>query len=86
MMDMKLVKSIRAVSPLIAAIILIAITVAGGLVTYALFTSTAGVSSAKGQVSFESVDLVRTGEQSAFAATLKNAGNKPVENITVSLH
>jgi len=86
MMDMKLVKSIRAVSPLIATILLIAITVAGGLVTYALFTSTAGVSSAKGQVSFESVDLVRTGGQLAFAATLKNAGNKPVENITVSLH
>jgi len=85
-MNMKLVKSIRAVSPLIATILLIAITVAGGLVTYALFTSTAGVSSAKGQVSFESVDLVRTGGQLAFAATLKNAGNKPVENITVSLH
>jgi len=86
MMDMKLVKNIKAVSPLIATIILIAITVAGGLVTYALFTSTAGVSSAKGQVSFESVDLVRTGEQLAFAATLKNGGNKPVKNITVSLH
>jgi len=86
-MAMKLVKNLKAVSPLIATIILIAITIAGGLLVYALFTSTAGVGSAKAQVQIDTMDLVTsTDGEVVFTCTIKNGGNKPTVNVTVQLN
>jgi flagellin-like protein len=57
-------KRSRAISPLIATIILIAITVVGGLLVYSIFTSTSNTMSAKALVSVETADLVKgAGEQ-----------------------
>jgi flagellin-like protein len=71
----------RAVSPLIATIILIAISVAGGLLVYTVFFSTAGTISAKGQLTVEAIDMVKdTGGNIAFSITIKNTGNKPIAN------
>jgi len=76
----------RGISPLIATIILIAITVAGGLLVYSAFFSTAGVLSAKGQVAVENVKLVKeTDGKVYFAITIKNTGNKPVSGLNVTL-
>jgi len=78
----------RAISPLIATIILIAITVAGGLMIYSIFLSTGGVLGAKGQVSVENVKLVKDSSGVVtFAITIKNTGNKPVaaNGLTVKL-
>lgn len=76
----------RAISPLIATVILIAIVVAGGLLVYSIFFSTSGTLTAKGQVTVEAIDLVKqtTGE-SVFTITIKNTGNKPVTALTVTL-
>lgn len=72
-------KSRKAISPLIATIILIAITVAGGLVIYTVFFSSAGTLTAKGQLTIEAVDLVKqTDGAAAFSITVKNSGNKPI--------
>jgi len=87
-MAMKLVKNLKAVSPLIATIILIAITIAGGLLVYALFTSTAGVGSAKAQVQIDTMDLVKPTDPLSdvvFTMTIKNGGNKPAESINVTI-
>jgi len=78
----------RALSPLIATIILIAITVAGGLMIYSMFLSTGGVLGAKGQVSVENVKLVKDSSGAVtFTITIKNTGNKPVaaNGLTVKL-
>ena len=76
----------RAISPLIATIILIAICVVGGLLVYSIFMSTSGTMSAKGQVSVEAVDLVKNTEGNAtFSITIKNTGNKPVVSLNVTL-
>jgi len=82
---MRLSKHIKAISPLIATIILIAITIAGGLIVYALFTSTAGVASSKGQVAIESQDLVKAGDAVIFTITVKSSGSKPATNVTITL-
>ncbi|MBO3809761.1 MAG: hypothetical protein FGF50_09250 [Candidatus Brockarchaeota archaeon] len=76
----------RAISPLIATIILIAICVVGGLMVYSVFMSTSSTLAAKGQVSVETVDLVKqtTGE-TTFSITVKNTGNKPAKSLTVKL-
>ena len=76
----------RAISPLIATIILIAICVVGGLLVYSIFMSTSGTMSAKGQVSVEAIDLVKNTEGNAtFSITIKNTGNKPVVSLKVTL-
>jgi len=88
MIAMKLWKSIKSISSLIAVIILIAITVAGGLLVFALMTSTLTNSNQRTQVSFESLSLYRsTGEPEVlFAATIKNTGNRPIKQLTVKVH
>ncbi|MEM2046638.1 MAG: archaellin/type IV pilin N-terminal domain-containing protein [Candidatus Jordarchaeales archaeon] len=80
------VKSRRAISPLIATIILVSITIAGGLLIYNVFFSAAGTLMAKGQVEVEAVDLVKDTEGDAvFTITIKNTGNKPVTALAVTL-
>jgi len=76
----------RAISPLIATIILIAICVVGGLMVYSIFMSTSGTMSARGQISVEAIDLVKNTEGNAtFSITLKNTGNKPAVSLNVTL-
>jgi flagellin-like protein/uncharacterized repeat protein (TIGR01451 family) len=75
----------KAVSPLLATIILIAITVAAGLVIYNLFFSTAGVASQNLQC-MVSVDLIRPGGTATYAViaiSVKNSGSVPITGITV---
>jgi len=77
----------RAISPLIATIILIAITVVGGLLIYSLFYSTSGILSSKAQVSVEAADLVVDTEgDKAFSIVIKNTGNKPVTELNFTLN
>jgi len=76
----------RAISPLIATIILIAICVVGGILVYSIFYSTSGTMAAKGQVSVETIDLVKqTDGTTTFSITIKNTGNKPAVSLTVKL-
>jgi flagellin-like protein len=75
----------RAVSPLLATIILIAITVSAGLAVYSLFFSTAGTLSS--QLSIQpSVDIVKTSTTTLVSATIKNSGNKPINTCTVTVY
>lgn len=80
-------KRSRGISPLIATIILIAITVVGGLLVYSIFTSTSNTMSAKALVSVEAADLVMSsdGQQVQFSIVVKNAGNKPIKELKVKL-
>jgi len=68
----------RGVSPLLATIILIAITVAAGLVIYNLFFGTAGTASSQLNIQVQSVDIVQTSSVTLISATIKNSGNKPI--------
>jgi len=87
-MVMKLWKSIKAISSIIAVIILIAITISGGLLVFALMTSTLTGGNQKTQVNFESLSLYRsTGEPEVlFATTIKNTGNRPIKQLTLKVH
>jgi flagellin-like protein len=84
---MNVAKSRKAVSPLLATIILIAITVAAGLVIYNLFFSTAGTISSTLQVDIISCDLVKTATPSRvlLSITVKNTGNRPITTCKVSI-
>jgi len=75
----------RGISPLIATVILIGICVAGGLLIYNVFFSTAGVVTQRGQVEVETVDLIKSSVETTFSITIKNTGNKPVKILQVTL-
>jgi flagellin-like protein len=75
----------KAVSPLLATIILIAITVAAGLVIYNVFFSTAGTMSQQLNVQPTSVDIVKAGTITLVSATIKNNGNKPITSCNVTV-
>ena len=85
---MKARKRKKAISPLLASIILIAIVVVGGLILFSLWSSMAGTTSKKTQVNFDYLALYRSvsDPKAIFAATLKNAGNKPIIQLIIKLH
>ena len=75
----------RAVSPLLATIILIAITVAAGLVIYNVFFNTAGTVSSMTQVEVVSCDLIKAGSKVLLSVTVRNTGNKPITSCNVTI-
>jgi flagellin-like protein len=84
---MKTIRKIRAISPLIATIILIAITIVGGLLIYNLFFATSSTASSTSAISVQNIDLVVPGGSgnAQFSITVKNTGNKPIKNYTITI-
>ncbi|MEM2687592.1 MAG: archaellin/type IV pilin N-terminal domain-containing protein [Thermoproteota archaeon] len=76
----------KAISPLLATVILIAITVAGGLLVYNVFFNTAGTVSTQLNIQVVSVDIIRTSTTTLVSATIKNTGNKPITSCTVTIY
>ena len=76
----------RGISPLLATIILISITVGAGLVIYNLFFSTAGTLSSQLNIQVVSIDIVKTSSQTLVSATIKNTGNIPITECTVTIY
>jgi flagellin-like protein len=75
----------KAVSPLLATIILISITVAGGLVIYNFFLSAVGVMAGQLNIQVVSIDIVKTSTTALVSTTIKNSGNKPITACTVTV-
>lgn len=81
----EILRNRKALSPIVATIILIAITIVGGLLAYNVFMSVSGTAAAKGQISVEYVDLVKQTDGSAvFTITAKNSGGKPAIQLAVT--
>ena len=84
---MKTIRKIRAISPLIATIILIAITIVGGLLIYNLFFATSSTASSTSAISVQNIDLVVPGGSGnpQFSITIKNTGNKPITGYNITI-
>jgi len=76
----------RAVSPLLATLILIAIVVSAGLVVYGIVSGWMGIFGANLKVQAVSVDLVKAGDKALLSVSIKNVGNKPLAGIVVTGH
>lgn len=68
----------RAVSPILSTIILVAITIAGGLLVYSVFTNASNTASTNTQVTVQSVQLVKVGSTTSFTINIKNTGSTQV--------
>ena len=81
-----LFKNRRALSPLIATILVIGITVAIAGTLYAYTSGIFSAGGAKGQLSVEAADLVKdTAGNVTFTCTIKNVGTKPANAVYVTL-
>ncbi|MEM4143983.1 MAG: archaellin/type IV pilin N-terminal domain-containing protein [Candidatus Bathyarchaeia archaeon] len=76
----------RAVSPLLATIILIAITIAAGATIYMLYSNAATRAATQLAVQVQSLDLVATSSTNIFSATIKNTGDKPISSISITIY
>ena len=76
----------RGISPLLATVILIAITVAAGLTIYTLYFSTFSTVTASLDIQVISIDIVKASGTMLVSATIKNTGNKPIDTCTVTIY
>jgi flagellin-like protein len=82
---MRIQRDRRGVSPLIATIILISITVAVGLTVYAFVSGMVGTMSSTLDIQIQSIDVVKAGSNILVAATIKNSGNIQIATCEVTL-
>ena len=81
-------KKRKGLSHLVAAIILVAITLIGGIIAYSFASGTLFTQFKKTEVAFEYLGLYKSGGEPKiiFAGTIKNIGAKPIVKIIVQLH
>jgi len=80
---MKAVKSSRkGLSPLLAIIIGLIVTIVAGILLAQLYFSYAGTISARPAANVEYVDLVTDGTNSYLVINIKNTGNVPIDSST----
>ncbi len=74
----------RALSPILATVILIAITIAGGLLVFSMFESSASTQQLKAIVDIESAQLIAPANSNyTFVLVVKNVGSLPITNMDV---
>jgi flagellin-like protein len=78
-------KEIRGISPLIATLILIAATVAGGAVIYTVMRSQAGSLSGGADLQIMYADIIVAGNTKLATVTVKNVGSVAFSDITISV-
>jgi len=77
-------KRLEGISPLIATLILIAITVVGGILVYHVFFSTASSISSNGNVQVVSSNIYSG--PNIMTLTLKNSGSIAINNMNVTVY
>lgn len=77
-------RSLRAVSPLLATIILIAIVISAGVVVYGMISGWIGTFGSTLSVQPVSADLLVAGDKAMLSVSVKNTGNKPLAGIIVA--
>lgn len=75
----------RGISPLIATIILISITIAVGLTVYALVSNMVGIMSSTLDIHIQSINVVKAGSNTLVAVTIKNSGNIQITTCAVTV-
>ncbi|MGH9933616.1 MAG: archaellin/type IV pilin N-terminal domain-containing protein [Nitrososphaerales archaeon] len=74
----------KGLSPLLATVILIAVTVAAGGVVYGLFSQGVGAASDTNIIVVQEASMVATDDHGSFSMTIKNGGNKPWKSVAIN--
>ena len=81
----KLLKEARGISPLIATLILIAATIAGGAVVYGVMRSQMSSLGSNTNLEITYADIVVAGNTKLAVVTVKNVGTVNLENVTATV-
>lgn len=74
----------RGISPIVATIILMAVTIAAGAVVYSYLRGVINIASSSVSVQIQNVDLVRTPQGTVLISiTIRNSGSKPINKCEV---
>ena len=84
-MHFKIWKNKLGVSPIIATIVLISITIAAGLSTYALTSGIISTMSATLSIQVKSINIVQAGSNTLIAAAIENDGNIQINQCTLTV-
>ncbi|MBC7218612.1 MAG: hypothetical protein H5T49_00540 [Hadesarchaea archaeon] len=82
---MRSIKETRGISPLIATLILVAATVAGGAIVYQVMRSQAGSLSGGADLQITYADIIVAGNTRLATVTVKNIGSVAFSSITITV-
>lgn len=75
----------RAISPILATVILLGIAVVGGGLAFAVFSSGMTAATASNVITIENAQAVKGTDHADVTATVKNSGNKPWDKIQMTV-
>jgi len=75
----------RAVSPILATVLLLGITVVGGGLTYSLMTQGANTASSQNIIVLENAQAIKGTSHSDLTATVKNGGSTPWKKVEMTV-
>jgi flagellin-like protein len=78
-------KQRRAVSPILATVLLLGITVVGGGLTYTLMSSGASTASTQNLIALENAQAVKGTSHADMTATIKNSGTVPWKTLEMTV-
>lgn len=73
----------KGISPILATVILMGITVAAGGIVYSIWTGSSTSASSQNQIRVESVTAVKGSNHADFALTVGNIGTNPWKKVEV---
>jgi len=76
-------KKRKGLSPLLATVILIGVTVAAGGAVYSIYTGSSTAASASNTIQIETVNAVKGSNHADFTATVKNVGTSPWKSLEI---
>ena len=74
----------KAISEMLAVIILLALAVVAGVLVYQIFMGKAGVASTNTAISVQSAYI--NGQTGVFAITIQNTGSNTIQSISISVY
>ena len=76
----------RGLSPLISTLLLIAASVIGGALVYAVFAGQTATITSRVDVQVQSSDIVVTESMTLITANVKNVGTVPLDNCVITVY
>lgn len=74
----------KALSPLLATVILIGVTVAAGGAVYGIFNQGVGLAGDANIITVQDVNMVATADHGSFSMTIKNGGNNAWKSVAIN--
>lgn len=76
----------RAISPILATVLLLAVTVVGGGLAYTTFIQASSTATESSGITVLDINLIATDEHGSFSMTIKNSGTKSWKSVAVNAY